>query len=145
MKYSTRLSGAIHVLALIAINKQETLSSDEIAYSAKTNPAQIRKTMATLKKHQIIVSTVGHPLPKLARDAKDITLLDVYKAVEGDTPLLHLDTNTNPECGKGIFIQDSLKEYYDLLQEKIEKEMSYITLQDILNSYNQKADSISLL
>ena len=34
-------------------------------------------------------------------------------AIEGNKPLLHLDTHTNPECGIGINIQYSLQEYYD--------------------------------
>ena len=47
-----------------------------------------------------------------------ITLLDIYKAVEGDKSLLHLDTHTNPECGVGIYIQLSLQDYFDRRLQK---------------------------
>ena len=35
-------------------------------------------------------------------------MYDIYRAVEGDKPLLHLDTDTNPDCGIGINIQFAL-------------------------------------
>ena len=67
-----------------------------------------------------------------------ITLLDIYRAVEGEKPLLHLDTHTNPECGVGIYIQLSLQDFFDQIQEKAEEEMKSITLQDILDRYQKK-------
>ena len=67
-----------------------------------------------------------------------ITLLDVYKAVEGEKPLLHLDTHTNPECGVGIHIQLSLRDYFDQVQRTAEEEMEKITLQEILERYQEK-------
>ena len=67
-----------------------------------------------------------------------ITLLDIYRAVEGEKPLLHLDTHTNPECGVGIYIQLSLQDFFDQIQGKAEEEMKSITLQDILDRYQEK-------
>ena len=58
--------------------------------------------------------------------------------MEGDKPLLHLDTHTNPECGVGIYIQLSLQDYFVRIQETAEKEMKKITLQDILDRYQDK-------
>ena len=65
-------------------------------------------------------------------------MLDIYRAVEGEKPLLHLDTHTNPECGVGIYIQLSLQDFFDQIQEKAEEEMKSITLQDILDRYQKK-------
>ena len=38
MKYSTKLSDTVHVMVLIAINKEKSLSSASIAESVHTNP-----------------------------------------------------------------------------------------------------------
>ena len=65
----------------------------------------------------LLSSVQGHPTPSLTAAPSAITLLDIYKAVEGDKPLLHLDTHTNPECGVGIYIQLSLQDYFDRIQE----------------------------
>ena len=59
--------------------------------------------------------------------------------MEGEKPLLHLDTHTNPECGVGIYIQLSLQDFFDQIQESAEKEMKSVTLQDILERYQEKS------
>ena len=98
MKYSTRLSDAAHVLALVAMSADEPLTSDAIATSIRTNPAFVRQLMSVMRKAGLVTSVRGHPRPSLARPASDISLFDIYRAVEGDKPLLHQDTHTNPEC-----------------------------------------------
>ena len=111
MKYSTRLSDAVHILAFIALNPNGSLSSSSIAESIHTNPGCVRQLMSALRRAGLISSVKGHPRPALTRIPALITLLDVYRAVEGEKPLLHLDTHTNPECGAGIYIQLSLRDF----------------------------------
>lgn len=48
MKYSTRLSDAIHLLIFILLNPKENLSSSAIAESIKANPAYILKLISSL-------------------------------------------------------------------------------------------------
>lgn len=139
MKYSTKVSDAVHIMAFIAINPDFDLSSTAIAASIQTNPAFVRQIMMKLRKAGLMSSVTGHVRPSLSRPAEQITLLDVYRAVEGDKPLLHLDTHTNPDCGIGINIQLALQDYYQQVQDAAEKRMSEITLQDIIHSYYQKA------
>ena len=138
MKYSTRVSDAVHILAFIALDPKGSLSSGSIAESIHTNPGCVRQLMSSLRKADLLFSIKGHPKPALARQPSAITLLDVYKAAEGEKPLLHLDTHTNPECGVGIYIQLSLQGCFDQIQAKAEEEMQKITLQDILDRYRKK-------
>ena len=138
MKYSTKLSDAVHIMAFIAIHQEYDLSSTVIADSIQTNPAFVRQIMMKLKKAGLMSSVNGHAKPSLAKPAEEITLLDIYKAVEGNKPLLHLDTHTNPECGVGINIQLALQEYYNEIQRGTETHMSGISLQDIIELYHKK-------
>ena len=112
MKYSTKLSDTIHILIFIALGDDEQLSSTKIAESIKTNPAYVRQLMATLKNAGIVVNTQGHANAALAKSADKINMYDIYRAVEGDKPLLHLDTDTNPDCGIGINIQFAIGDFY---------------------------------
>jgi transcriptional regulator, BadM/Rrf2 family len=50
MKYSTKLSDTVHVMVLIAINQEKSLSSASIAESVHTNPGFVRQLMLKLKK-----------------------------------------------------------------------------------------------
>ena len=138
MKYSTKVSDAVHILAFIQLNPTGSLSSSSIAESVRTNPGCVRQLMSALRKAGLLSSVQGHPRPSLTREPTAVTLLDIYKAVEGDKPLLHLDTHTNPECGVGIYIQLSLQDYFDQIQKTAEDEMQRITLQAILDRYQEK-------
>ena len=145
MKYSTKLSDAVHIMAFIAINPDSDLSSNAIAVSIQTNPAFVRQIMMKLKKAGLMSSVTGHVKPSLAKPADRITLLDIYKAVEGEKPLLHMDTHTNPECGVGINIQLALQDYYNEIQQAAEERMRGISLQDIVDSYAQRIGEAKII
>lgn len=50
MKYPTRLSDSVHILAFLALAPDADLSSEKIAQSVKTNPAYVRQLMSALRK-----------------------------------------------------------------------------------------------
>ena len=50
MKYPTKLSDAVHILAFIALHPEEVLTSEKIAESIQTNPAYVRQLMSALRK-----------------------------------------------------------------------------------------------
>ena len=138
MKYSTRLSDAVHILVFIHQSSSSTVSSSEIAVSIQTNPSYVRQIMAQLKAAGLISSSRGQATPELGKVPEKTSLLEIYKAVEKEKPLLHLDTHTNPECGVGVNIQLALADYYRQIQNDVENSMRNISLQDIINSYLEK-------
>ena len=138
MKYSTRLSDAVHILAFIALHPEADLTSGKIAESIKTNPGYVRQLMSALRRGGLLTSVRGHPRPALTREPGGITLLDAYRAVEGDKPLLHQDTHTNPACGVGVNIQLALGDCYRLVQRRAEEAMAAITLAEVLARYEEK-------
>ena len=144
MKYSTKLSDTLHILAFLCLGTSQRLTSAKIAVSVKTNPAYIRQLMAALKNAGIISNTQGQANASLTRAADQVTMLDIYRAVEGDKPLLHLDVDTNPECGVGIHIQLAIADFYHEIQDVAEQKMQEITLQDIIERDYQKLDQLNL-
>ena len=60
MKYSTKLSDTVHVMVLIAINQEKSLSSASIAESVHTNPGFVRQLMLKLKKAGLMTSAAGN-------------------------------------------------------------------------------------
>ena len=140
MKYPTKLSDAVHILAFLALHPGANLTSEKIAESVQTNPAYIRQLMSALRKGGLLISVKGHPRPALAREPEAITLLDAYRAGEGDKPILHQDTHTNPACGVGVNIQLVLADCYREVQQSAEEKMRQITLAEILARYYQKLD-----
>lgn len=108
------------------------LSSAKIAESIQTNPANVRKIMGQLKKSQLIETEVGKAKPRLSREINEITLLDVYQSIEGNTNLIQVDQKTNVACVVGANIQEVLEKHYNELQQKIEHEMSKIKLSTLV-------------
>ncbi|MDD3219295.1 MAG: Rrf2 family transcriptional regulator [Lachnospiraceae bacterium] len=141
MKYSTKLSDSIHLLLFIYLNPKDNLSSSAIAESIKTNPAYIRQLMSALKKADLIHNTQGVAAPVITRDLSEITFYDMYQAIEGDKPLLHLDTHTNPLCGVGINIQFAIGDFYDEIQDIANEKMKQMTMQDVLKRYEAKIEN----
>jgi len=133
MKYSYKLSDAIHILAYVEIIPDEKISSNDIAQSIEANASVVRKLMANLKRAGLLDSQVGAAKPKLARPAETITLLDVFEAVEGNHDLLHVDPETNMNCPVGSNIQQTLDEAYERVQKAAEDEMNKLTIQDIID------------
>ncbi|MFC4770847.1 Rrf2 family transcriptional regulator [Enterococcus hermanniensis] len=133
MKYSIQFSDAIHILTYIEIFKDTNyLSSEMIASSVETNAANVRKIMSNLKKSHLILTQTGKAKPTLAKSPTEITLLDVYQSIEGNTNLIQVDPKTNPDCIVGANIQDVLTSTYTRLQASVEAEMSQISLQQII-------------
>ena len=140
MKYSTKLSDTIHLLVFLYLAEGDRITSAKIAESVKTNPAYIRQLMSALKKGGLITSDRGQANAALTRNVDRITMLDIYRAVEGEKPLLHLDIHTNPECGVGVNIQLAIGDFYREVQDAAEQKMRKITLKDIIERYYEKAE-----
>ena len=140
MKYSTKLSDAVHILAFLALHPGTELTSNKIAESVHTNPAYVRQLMSSLRTGGLLTSVKGHPRPALAKGLRQITLLDAYRAVEGEKPILHQDTHTNPSCGVGMNIQLVLADCYQEIQAAAERKMRDITLEEIITRYYQRLD-----
>lgn len=133
MKYSHKLSDAVHILAYVHIYADGDLSSAAIAASVEANQSMVRQMMAKLVKAGLLNTQPGKVAPTLAKDPHDITLLDVYRAVEGNQDLLHIDDKTNPLCIVGGNIQDTLNDIYASVQRDAEASMAKHTLAAIID------------
>ncbi|MCI1895100.1 Rrf2 family transcriptional regulator [Lacticaseibacillus suilingensis] len=138
MKYSHKLSDGVHILAYVDIYQDADLSSGAIAASIEANPSLVRRLMAQLVKAGLLTSQPGAAAPALARPAAEISLLDVYQALEGNKELLHIDEKTNPQCIVGGNIQASLNVAYAQVQQAAEAQMAAISLQGIISDILQR-------
>lgn len=132
MKYSYKLSDAIHLLSYLKIYQDGDLSSKAIATSIESNPSVVRQLMSDLKKANLIDTRKGAATPTLAKDPKNISLLEIYQAINMDHNLLHVDPKTNPQCIVGGNIQNTLNHFYDEIELAAFTKMSQITLQDVI-------------
>ncbi|MEH7074238.1 Rrf2 family transcriptional regulator [Neobacillus drentensis] len=140
MSISSRFAVGIHILTLIDFNREGTSSSEFIASSVNTNPAVIRKLMGMLKKAGLIEVHPGIAGAKLAKDLSEITLFDVYKAVNvvQEKELFSVHNNPNPQCPVGRNIQNTIEPLFEAAQLAMEKVLGSVTLEDVVTDIDKK-------
>jgi Rrf2 family protein len=135
MQISSRFTIAVHVLICIEIFKKDMkTTSDFLASSVNVNPVVIRRILQQLKKAGIVEVKRGSGGADLARDPADITLLDVYTAVESveEGRLFHFHENPNPQCPVGSNIHNILDDRLKRIQDAMEDQMRSVTIRDVM-------------
>ncbi len=136
MQISSRFTIAVHILICMEAFKQDyKVTSDFLASSVNANPVVIRRLLQQLKKAGIVAVTRGSGGTKIQKPLDEITLLDIYHAVEcvenGD--LFHFHEHPNPLCPVGKNIHAVLDTKLEQIQNALELEMNSITIQDVMN------------
>ena len=130
---NSRLSVAIHILSLIASKPYEQITSDSIAESVNTNPVVIRRMCGLLKKGGILTSRAGISGATLLKSPADITLLNIYLAVQSKSEWFAIHDHPHHHCPIGSKIHPTLNNAFSTIQQSMERELAQITLQDIMD------------
>ena len=136
MQISSRFTIAIHVLICIEMFKNDRkVTSDFLASSVNANPVVIRRLLQQLKAAGIVHVIRGSGGAEVAKSIEQITLLDLYHAVEcvEDGTLFHFHENPNNLCPVGRNIHTILDTRLERIQEAMEKEMRSVTIADIMD------------
>lgn len=141
-KLSSRFSIAVHILSLISVSTMPC-TSDFIARSVNTNPVIIRRIIGSLKKAGLIHVKAGAGGAYLNKELEDISLLDVYRAVEvvekGD--LFNFHEHPNPDCPIGANIESVLRTNMLEAQSAMEQKLAQVTLKQLVTDLNVKTSS----
>lgn len=135
MNISTRFAVAIHILTLIDSNKEGKSTSEWIASSVNTNPVVIRRITSMLQKAGLVNARPGVAGASLTRSAAEITLLQIYKAVNAveEDSLFSVHEHPNPDCPVGKNIASAIVPVFSLAQKSMENVLQEVTLEQIVN------------
>ena len=126
---------AAHVLICIEMFKNERkVTSDFLASSVNVNPVVIRRILQQLKGAGIVTVTRGSGGADTAKPLDEITLLDLYNAVEcvDDGALFHFHEDPNQLCPVGRNIHAVLDGRLEEIQRAMEEQMKSVTIRDIV-------------
>ena len=136
MQFSSRLPIAVHALLVIEVFKdQYKITSDFIASSVGVNSVIIRNILGQLKAAGLIEVAAGVGGARLKKIPAEITLFDVFRAVEADEPLFHIHEQPNPNCPVGRSINNILDDKIKHLKQTLENELKAVTLDDLLKNF----------
>jgi DNA-binding IscR family transcriptional regulator len=135
MNISTRFAVAIHILTLIDSNKDGVSTSEWIAGSVNTNPVVVRRITSMLQKAGLVNARPGVAGSTLTRSASEITLLQIYKAVNAveEDSLFSVHEHPNPDCPVGKNIAGAIIPVFSLAQKAMENVLQEVTLEQIVN------------
>ena len=74
---------AVHIMTALAFSPGEVISSETLAASVNTNPVVVRRLLLALRRARLIDTFTGkRGGARLRKNARQISLVDIYDAIE---------------------------------------------------------------
>lgn len=133
MAVSTQFSIAVHMMAGLGYTGSSEMTSTRLAASVNTSPSFVRRVLAKLSKAGLVSTTMGKSgSTALARKPKDISLLEIYRAVEAPKAFAIHDYPVQQHCKVSCEIKASMEKVLEKTQNSMEKSLGSISLADVI-------------
>lgn len=133
---NSRFSISLHILTLLDDAKGTLVSSEYLAGSININPVLVRKEIMNLRKYGYVDSKEGKGGGSfLAKNAYDINLGEVYKAINNSNILGQSKNEPNPKCPIGKQINQHLNTLYTDAEKALIENLSKQTLADFASKF----------
>jgi Rrf2 family protein len=143
MPANSRFAIAVHILTLMAWAQDEPLKSEQVACSVNTNPVVIRRILCALAKARLVVSQTGAAGgSRLARKPGQITLLDIYRAVDSGCAFSLHRQPPSDSCPVGMNIETVLENILSEVDQAIERVLAKITIEKVLQSLEPRSGGL---
>jgi len=134
MQFSNRFTLAVHILVCIdTFSKDNKITSEYLANSTGVNGVTVRNILGQLKAAGLVEIARGTGGALLTRSSAEITLLDIFNAVEKieNDELFHFHESPSTECPVGRNIHLMLDPKLEAIHSSFVKELRDCSLADI--------------
>ena len=135
MQITSKFTVAVHILTCIDIfGGQMRVTSDFLSGSTGVNAVIVRNVLGQLRNAGIVETRQGSGGAHLAKALDEITLYDIYKAVDcvDDEGLFHFHENPNAGCPVGRNIHKAMDGRLEAAQAALENELKSTTLAQVV-------------
>jgi len=135
MQITSKFTAAVHILTCIDIfDGQMRVTSDFLSGSTGVNAVIVRNVLGQLRNAGIVETRQGSGGAHLAKALDEITLYDIYKAVDcvDDEGLFHFHENPNADCPVGRNIHKAMDGRLEAAQSALENELKSTTLAEVV-------------
>ena len=135
MQITSKFTVAVHILTCIDIfDGQMRVTSDFLSGSTGVNAVIVRGVLGQLRNAGIVETRQGSGGAHLAKALDEITLYDIYKAVDcvDDEGLFHFHENPNADCPVGRNIHKAMDGRLEAAQAALENELKSTTLAQVV-------------
>ncbi len=135
MQITSKFTIAVHILTCIDVFSDNVrVTSEFLSGSTGVNAVIIRNVLTQLRKAGIVSTRQGSGGAHIAKPLDEITLYDIYKAVEctDESGLFRFHENPNAQCPVGRNIHKAMDGRLAAAQSALENELHGVTLADVV-------------
>ena len=139
MAFNTQFSIATHIMAGLGSASSAEVNSALIAGSVNTSSSFVRRTLAKLSKAGLVQTAIGkNGTCWLARPARDISLLEIYRAVNAPKAFAIHQYPVERRCTVSCHIKSALNRVLDESQKALEQRLGRISLAQVISDLHRK-------
>jgi Rrf2 family protein len=133
MAINTQFPIAVHLMAALGYRRGQDTTSATLATSVNTSPSFVRRILSKLSKAGLVETATGKAgACWLAKDAKDISLLDIYEAVDAPKAFSIHHYSEQRACPVSCNIKTALDKALSKTQTAMETTLKEISLDKII-------------
>jgi DNA-binding IscR family transcriptional regulator len=126
---------AVHVLAVLAYNDGDRVTSAGLAGSINTNPVIVRRLLLALQRAKLVDTSKGAGAgSRLNCSPRKINMAQVYRAVEAVEAFTSPKKKPNEDCPVGHCMRAELEKIFISAQSALEKDLEKTNLADVLEA-----------
>ena len=140
MQITSKFTVAVHILTCIEVfSAKMRVTSDFLSGSTGVNAVIVRNVLGRLREAGIVETRQGSGGAHLAKSLDEITLYDVYIAVDctDEDGLFRFHENPNAKCPVGRNIHKVMDNKLTAAQTALENELKSTTLAEIVKNTEQ--------
>lgn len=146
MQVSTKFTIAVHILVATKFFgevRRMKITSKFLAGSIGSNPVIVRNIMLQLQDAGIINVKRGPGGIKITRPLRDISFLDVYKAVEtrSEDNMFRFHEHPNPQCPVGGNIHRALDGMLEEINNRFENDLAQHSVQTVYDNVEEAQET----
>jgi len=133
---NSRFTVAVHLLTLLSVARardpEAPVTSEFAAESVSTNPVVVRRILGSMRMAGLVRSQPGPTGGwHLHREPDEISLRDVYRAVEDERLFSMHRQQPSADCPVGRNIQQALEGYFQEAEHAMEAKLGERTIADV--------------
>lgn len=139
MAQNHRFALAVHSAGMIAFGDRMVVTSEAIARSVGTNPVVVRRVFALLVRAGLVEVRKGqNGGALLTRPPEQITLGEIYRAVEPGCALPVPEMRGESHCAIGRLVGPVLKTFFAKAEESMVRQLDATPLADVIAKVQEK-------
>ena len=136
---SVQFTVAAHIMAVLGFDPGEEISSATLAGSVNADPTFVRKSLSKLSKAGLVVTKRGkRGSSVLARPARQITLLDIYRASAAPPAFAIHSYPVEKRCPVSRHLKECMSGLLSQAQNSFERSLAKTTLAHLVGQIREK-------